>query len=245
MKETQPISPEILNSAIRRALLIEAEREVRLPADINAVWVFGGAGTYSKPLRENDEPWQENMDRDRILTGIILVHALTAQQLKSTKQASVKDVADCGPLFVYNGTSEQNSDLRKALETGKINLPSSKVIILDDVMSAETTRPITNTADQIASFYQELARVDSPLGRCHRVAQVSHSPHFVRIPHYIRHFEEELLRKHGRLVNYFVFGVKSNQEGFNQFVREELNKLAAYISCGHLSSSPTPHLTIV
>ena len=251
MKETLPIGPEILHSAIKRATLIEAQCKPRLPADIHAVWVFGGPGTYSKPLGENDEPWQKNMDKNRIRAGVKLVYALTVERIKNTGKGKVRpsqvnpeDIARFGPLFVYNGNCQQNGDFRKALEAGRIRLPLAKVIILNQVESAQVNRPITNTHDQIASFYQELARWESPLFRCHRVALVSHSPHFIRIPHYIRQFEEDFLRQHDRVVSFFAFGVKSNQEVFNQFVREELKKLTAYLDCGHLNPASTPHLAI-
>jgi len=252
MKEAQPISPEILNSAIRRTLLIEAQNQPKLPNDIDAVWVFAGPGNYFIPLKKGEQPWQIFMDRDRIHTSLRLYRALAAKRIanRSDQQIppstlSLEELTRLGPYFIYNGNPEENGAFQEAFAKGLLKLPYEKVIILDEVESPNGNHPIATTVDQIASFYQELARVDSPLRRCHRVALVSHSPHFVRIPHYIRQFEEEFLRQHGRLVNYFVFGVKSNQVVFNQFVREELEKLTAYISCGRLNPVPTPRLTIV
>lgn len=243
MKESQASGPEILNSAIRRALLIEAQRQPKLSEDIHAVWVFGGAGTFFKPLIEDEESWQRWMDRQRIRAGVELVHALTAQKLQRSP-VSLADIDRWGPLLVYNGNQKQNQDLRRALDSGKIKLPRLKVKVIEEVESAEGRRPIAVTYDQVASFYQEKARENSPLFGCYRIALVSHSPHFMRIPHYIRRFEEEFLQTHGRIISYWAYGVKSESAVFNEFVREELNKLTAYINCGHLSPHPTPHLAI-
>lgn len=251
MKESQASGPEILNSAIRRALLIEAQRQPKLPDDIHAVWVFSGPGTYFTALKDKEESWQTFMDRDRIHAGLRLYRLLTAKRIEDRThqetlpaQISFEDLEQYGPYFIYNGNPAQNRDFAEAWAKGFIKLPKQKLIILDEVEAPNASRPIANTLDQVASFYQEKARENSPLFRCHRIALVSHSPHFVRIPHYIRRFEEEFLQSHGRVISYWAWAVKSESAVFNEFVRSELNKLASYVNRGHLNPAPTPHLTI-
>lgn len=251
MKEVLTPQPELLKQSIERALLLEKREEAQYPQDIDAVWVFSGPGTYFTALKDKEEPWQKFMDRDRIHAGLRLCRLLTAKRVKERShqetlpaEISPEDLEQYGPYFIYNGNPEQNDDFGEALAKGFIKLPPKKVVILDKVESQKATRPIANTLDQVASFYQEKTKEESPLFGCHRVALVSHSPHFIRIPHYIRRFEEEFLQTHGRIISYWAYGVKSESAVFNEFVRSELNKLASYVNRGHLNPAPTPHLTI-
>lgn len=153
--------------------------------DIDAVWVFSGPGTFFKQLDTGEPKWMAWMDRYRILYGIALVRKITAKRLsKKVAEVTVGDIGKHGPLFLYNGTPEENHSLRKALKSQYLSLPEEKVFITDQVIEEDGTKhPIRNTRDQIKSFPRKLLRPPGPIQK--RLAIISHAAHIPRILRYL------------------------------------------------------------
>jgi|SRR3989344_400897 len=253
MKESLNFDVELLKEeAYQRVLILENRTKFQFPAHIQAVLVLGGPGTYIDRLKPQEDEWMRWMNRDRVRAGVAVVREITrsAKSHRRRKQIklqeiSLNDILELGPYFVYNGAPAENESLRLALSSPFNRLPQKKVIIIDEILEEnQSLRPIHHTHDQIKSFYQEVAKWQSLLHHVQNIALVSHSPHFIRIPHYIRHFEQIFLEQNRRILSWWAYGVKSRPGVFEKFAADELEKLVEYAKLGYLSATPTVHLTI-
>src|SRR5947209_7452415 len=92
---------------VRRLKDVAANHERTYPAEIEAVLVFSGPGTYFDKLKpEQDEIWRW-MDRDRIRAGVSVVREVTATRLSNFIRKEFKghyvdkiDIENDGPDFV-------------------------------------------------------------------------------------------------------------------------------------------------
>lgn len=149
-----------------------------------------------------------------------------------------ENIAQHGPLFVYNGTSLQNEAFRRALESDTSKIPKEKVIILDVVHEADgTSHHIRHTADQIKSFYDKLSK-SSRLHGMKTVAIVSHVPHFIRIPFYLKKYNDEYMKKDGNDLNFWFYGLRTRLGAKEPYIESELQKLVTYAERGHCSIEP-------
>src|SRR3989304_3974576 len=79
------IDPEALQArsfAVIELLKETAQNRLRTyPADIKAILVFSGPGTYFDRLKPEEPEWMRWMDRDRIRAGLAVVREVTATKL--------------------------------------------------------------------------------------------------------------------------------------------------------------------
>jgi hypothetical protein len=215
------------------------------PTFIDAVLVFSGPGTIYHKLKPGQEEWMRWMDRDRILAGRAVVAELTSAQLAQHRgrqtradEVTAHDIRTSGPLFVYNGVPIENTMLREALQTQNSRLPLENVVIIDQVEEDGSIHPIRHTADQVRSFYQNVANPQSPLYGVKHVALVAHIPHFVRIPFYIRKYEDEHIARGHEGLNFWVYALRNRRGTQEPYVQSELRRLLAYANLGHLAREP-------
>lgn len=260
MKETLCVNPEDLQEKaqknVDRLKEVAAKHERYYSPIIEAVLVFSGPGTYYKRLKDSrpEQEWMRWMDRDRIKAGVGVVREVTAKRIRK-EGISIKghyvtkeDIIEYGPLFVYNGIPEENDVLNKALNSELFKLPKEKVVIIDNVQEEDgTTHPIRHTADQVKSFYQELANPESPLYGISTVALVAHIPDFIRNVFYTKKYDDEHIARGNKGLNLRVYGLKSRKGSTKLYIRgteqqhieSELQRLVEYAKRGYLATEPS------
>jgi RimJ/RimL family protein N-acetyltransferase len=131
--------------------------------NVGAIWVLSGSGSYLKKLISSPSDlafkkytWYSGTDRKR------LNHA--KKWLEGYEKAFGRL-----PYLIYNGTEEQNDDLKKAVQNGDFKFPLGKLFI--------PKQPIKNTLDQVKYF--ELPKQIDPQKQS--LAILSHSTHLPRI----------------------------------------------------------------
>jgi hypothetical protein len=224
---------QILKNEVRHEIeyLMHHNQHPPIHKDTDIVWVFSGPGTFYKPLEDNEQDFTRWMDRYRIMYGLAIVKQVTAKKLQKTPDKVTKeDILNHGPLFFYNGTPEENKDLRIALEHKLSILPKEKVLIIDRVKHEGNIQHIENTLDQILSFPKEL--IGKQLQN--RIAIVSHAPHIARI---LRYFEEYNLFPQSITVEVFSL-TPIHSEAL--YMHEEMEKVWQYFQKGDLSWTPIP-----
>lgn len=224
---------QILKNEVRHEIeyLLLHNQHPPIHTNTDAVWVFSGPGTFLKALEQGEESMTRWMDRYRILYGLSIVKQITAKKLKkSLSEITQKDILESGPFFIYNGTKEENEDIRKALRQDLSILPMEKVILIDKVISEKSIQPIENTLDQVKSFPKELIGKEITS----RIAIVSHAPH---IPRILRYFEEFNLFPESVTVEVFSL-TPIHSEAF--YMHEEMEKIWQYFQKGDLSWTPFP-----
>lgn len=236
---------------VRRLEEVARNNERTFPSLLDAVLVFSGPGTIYDKLKPGQESWMRWMDRDRIRAGRAVVAEVTATRLseRSGQKTGVEvDTLDgirmFGPHLVYNGIPLENEMLRQALRTQTCTLPVEKVVIIDQVVEEDgSTRPIRHTADQVKSFYQTVANLESPLYGVKNVALVAHIPHFMRILFYTRKYNDESIAQGHKGLNFWVYALRSRQGTQEPYLANELHRLIAYAELGHLATEPSPFST--
>ena len=228
---------------------VAINRERTYPSKIEAVLVFSGPGTYYDRLKPDQEDIWRWMDRDRIRAGVAVVSEITAARLSVLLDKKVKGhhvskegILKLGPYFVYNGTPLENEVFSKALNSPYCKLPKSKVIIIDDVIEEDgTIHPHRHTADQVKSFYHEIANPNSPLYGIRNVALVAHIPDFARNVFYTKKYNDEA--SGNQRLNFWVYGLKSRKGTGEAHLSSEFPRLVTYAQRGHLATEPSPFAT--
>lgn len=250
MREGLPIDPEKLQkrgrSFVEKLQEERKQRRRKYPGDIEAVLVFSGPGTYYDRLKQGQSDWERWLDRDRIRAGVAVVREITASRLSEERgqhisSATVKptDIVVSGPFFIYNGIPEENKVFRKALasDPAQRKIPLEKVLIIDEVYD-KGAHPICHTADQVKSFFQALRDQASPLHDVTRVALVANM-HDLRIPFYIKKYQDEFREQSGQEIKFFIYGIKARtSEIEEQYYEHELPRLVTYAEKGHLAIEP-------
>lgn len=236
------------------------ERLNRLyPPEIDTVWVLSGPGTYfQETIEGKDYEFTRWMDRDRIRLAIALTKEITASKIRQEaenttgirgSQISQDDIRKNGPAFIYNGIPQENEDFKKAMNDQNTLLakyiPQRKITIIEEYTNEDgETYPIRHTGDQIESFFQNWQDPESLFYHAQNIAIVSNNEHFVRIPHYLKYYEEKF--KVENPPTYFAYGLTTrgvdvNGEPFNKFYYEhEMENLKKYEEAGDLSHETSP-----
>jgi hypothetical protein len=205
-----------------------------LPRCIDAVWVFSGPGTYDEPLSPGEKDYMCWMDRQRILSGITIVRRITAKRAKKKlNQIRREDVRRLGPLFIYNGTPEENNSLQNALKRPLFPLPAEKVVIVKSIRKDKKGLPITNTLEQVESFPKELIGKGKPIS--HAIAIVSHAFHFPRILRYLE--EHRILPAE---IKVYAIPLKTATKAMRHYKKAEIEKVWKYFKKGDLAFEPFP-----
>ena len=154
-------------------------------ADIDMVWVLSAPGTYST-LTEDGVYTGDSPDRTVIDHGIGIVKQITGLRVgKSPQDVTKDDIEAHGPIFYYNGESEesqdyrwaQNKDLIEAAQSPDFPLPLSKMII--------DTIDVANTPGQMVGITKWLAET----GYRGKIVTVSIGAHNLRVGRYIEHYK--------------------------------------------------------
>jgi hypothetical protein len=255
----RPINSQELEAkaqaVVTRLKEVATNHERTYPVCIDAVLVFSGPGTYYARLKTSrpEEEWMRFMDWDRIRAGVAVVREVTAATQSQSfgrkirvNQIGRRDIVNYGPLFVYNGIPEESEVFHKAIESKFCKLPKSKIVVIDKVIEDDgTTHPIRHTADQIKSFYQELANPNS-LFHVHgisNVALVAHIPDFIRIPFYLKKYDEQFKANGNKGLNFWVYALKSRNGTEDEHAASEFPRLVKYAEAGHLATEPSSFST--
>lgn len=234
---------------VGRLIEVSQNHERTFPADIEAVFVFSGPGTYYDKLKpESHNPdWMKWMDRDRIRAGVAIVREVTASEIEKTvivpkvrtNTISKDDVINLGPLFVYAGIPVENEVFEKALDSQYSKLPKEKTVILNKVAEDDgREHPIRHTGDQVRALYQEISDPKSPLYGIKNIALVSSLAHFIRIPFYVKKYQDEFVANGGHDINYFAYGIDGRPGVLKRDIEYELPLLVKYAEQGDLASEP-------
>lgn len=240
------------NSVVSRLKEVAANHERAYPRFIDAVLVFSGPGTYYDRLKPDQEEWMRWMDRDRIRAGVAVVREVTASALSNGRymkrvranQVTKQDIRDFGPLFVYNGTPLENEIFRRAAGSEFCKLPKENVVLIDEVREEDgTIHPMRHTADQVKSFYQQLANPESMLHGTINVAIVAHVPDFIRNVFYTKKYNDEFIAQGHQGLNFWVYGLRSRSGTEDEHIEADLSRLITYAEKGHLATEPSPFST--
>jgi hypothetical protein len=249
---TEGYKPNIQQEAIgivRKLTEVADNHERVYPAEIDAVLVFSGPGTYYDRLKPGQPEWMAWMDRDRIRGGVAVVREVTASwmrkegidQNKIGHDVSYTEIEEYGPLLVYNGIPVENEVFRRAVASEHSKIPLSNVVVLDEVIEENgDAHPIRHTGDQYKSFFHEVQNAESPLFGVKNVALVAHIPDFVRHPYYAERYNRELREAMGEELTFWAYGIRSREGSIFPHMRSELPRLVAYSAKGDLSTVPAP-----
>lgn len=232
------------------------------PADIQAVLVFSGPGTYRDRLKLGQSEWQRWMDRDRVRAGVAVVREVTVTRMYQHKifilgsrEATNEDILEYGPFFVYNGVPFKENDLvrhenevlRQVIcnpqPSERVKLPKEKILIIDEVRNPKQVLAIAHTGHQFLSFYQELLNPLSPLHKVRNVALVAHIPDFIRQPFYAQKYNDDFEKILGRRLNFWFYALKSRPGTEEAHLDAELQRLPIYAAKGDLATEPAPFST--
>lgn len=210
----------------------EAARPIAT-ADIVAVWVFSGFGTYLKPiLTYKHNLWGAWNDQHNLSRGILLVLEVTAlRSNKNFKEVTREDVIDCGPKLIYNGEPPQNEDFRTVSSASGFPIPKENLVVVDFVEIDGNQKTIFNTLDQFRSFPRQILETETAKGA---VAFVSGAPHFSRLLRYNARWRP--LPEGFRVKSFPV----PSFDAAKQFADQEVRKLLRYLESGDLDVNPLP-----
>mgnify|MGYP001578133396 CR=1 FL=1 len=194
--------------------------------DIEVIWVFSGPGTYDRPVKEDrykDYPWARGMDRARLNYAAQLARKITMARtnedfksplsaIEKTKQLTKKAILESGPYVIYNGTAEENENIKEVLTREGVIMPPEKVIIIEE--------PIEKTVDQIKTF-----KLPEGINMTNKeIAVVSHAPHLSRIVRMINRYKPFPPDTKIRL-----FPLATPDEGKKEYAQNEAIGLLYYI----------------
>jgi hypothetical protein len=131
-----------------------------------------------------------------------------------------------GPIIVYNGSEEQNDDLKYALEKGMPDYPDDKFIILN------LPKQEINTKGQFLSIKQDLPLDNVSIGI------ITHAYHFPRIARMLG--KEAPLYPFGDNVTKYAFLVDREflSPGIIDRINGEIERIPLYINKGDLTQDP-------
>jgi len=244
-----PVAMQARSLAVIELLKDTAENRLRTyPADIEAVLVFSGPGTYFDRLKPEEPEWMRWMDRDRIRAGVAVVREITATKLFQhtnwplrSFQLTREDLLTDGPLFIYNGIEQENEIFSRALESPSCLLAKEKVILLSSVIDNNgDPRSINHTGDQVLSLYQARLNPNSLLYGISTVALVAHIPDYVRILNYTKYYDEQSIQRGYPSLHFHCYGLRSRPGTEEPHIASELPRLVQYARQDHLATNQSP-----
>lgn len=233
----------IISQSIRLAQTLEQTAgppHPRIYPDTDVVWVVSGPGAYSlnlPPFQDKKDryqhlPWTRRMDRHRLRIGAALVSQVTAERLdKHFQRVTSEDIANNGPVLIYNGTPAENQHILAALSQASVKIPREKVFMFDSYTDSEGIHPIGNTADQVKSLHFPKGSVPR------RITIVSHAPHLVRVLYLLDYYRTTPERT---IVQ--PFPIETPKDGKSDYLEIEIKGLLAYIyKYGRAGKTPFPY----
>lgn len=216
---------ELLSSAEEVIKNVEKNSHYPYLANIDAIFVLGGPGSYFSPLKDTEPEWAKWMDHDRIDSALNLLQ-------EAERQNGDK------PIFVYSGSRIECQNFLLAAKNGHLDLSTNRILAQDDYMNLKQglRQAHLNTRDNIEGISQSLSpNYGRSLSSLKNIAIVSHVGHFTRIPFYLERFHE---RDKISDINVFPIGVPEREEALIPFRQSERKKLLRYASCGDLARTP-------
>lgn len=191
--------------------------------------VLSGSNSYLKKkftyIKSTDLEDDYNRMQLAIHTAKKIV-ALRANVRLEEVNLNLKLMRDYGPKIVYNGSEEQNQDLKYALENSIQDYPSDKFIILN------LPKNEINTKGQFLSIKKEL-----PLDNV-TVGIFTHAYHFPRIARMLG--KDAPLYPFGENVTKYAFLVDREflSPGIIDRINGEVERIPIYINKGDLAKYP-------
>jgi len=224
------MNPEDLKKEITRDIDFFEKFDPQVTAEIDAIHVFSGPGTFLTPLKERDEDWMAWFDQTRLSKGILLVLQVTSLRTnKPLHKVTKEDIERLGPYLIYNGIPLENKVFRSCIDLPDFTIPKSKIIIADEIEENGTKRPIKHTGDQVATFPSHLLGNEIKGS----IALVSNAPHFIRILRYLTKYKT--IPEHFSII---PFPILSDPAWAKKDADHESQKLFDYLPLGYLSETP-------
>ncbi|MEK7143825.1 MAG: hypothetical protein AAB820_00640, partial [Patescibacteria group bacterium] len=132
--------------------------------------------------------------------------------IKETKQLTKKAILESGPYIIYNGTIEENENVKEILNREGIIMPPEKVMVIEE--------PIEKTVDQVKTF--KLPEGAYMIGK--EIAVVSHAPHLSRIIRMVNRY-----KPFPPDVKMKLFPLATPKEGKEEYIQKEISGLLYYI----------------
>ena len=211
-----------------RELSIFERKAGELPSDQNkekykntgAVWVLSGGGSYLASIIDTPSDrnykkydWYPRQDRARL--------DYAKDWLDAFSSTSPPD----SPILIYNGTEQQNYDLKKAIDAGIFEFSKSRLFIPQG--------EITKTVEQVKNFVFP----PSFITKGKKLAVLSHSAHLPRILRFMKKFPKPF-----RGVEIVPISINLDSDGSQRQMRDmELENLLGYIEKGEASIEPYPY----
>ena len=225
------MNPEDLKKEVTREIDFFEKFDPQVTADIDAIHVFSGPGTFLTPLKERDEDWMAWFDQARLSKGILLVLQVTSLRTnKPLHKIAKEDIEKAGPYLIYNGIPIENKVFRSCINLPDFPIPQSKIIIADEIEENGTKRPIKHTGDQVATLPTHLLGNEIKGS----IALVSNAPHFIRILRYLTRYKT--IPEHFSII---PFPIASRPDWAKKATDHAVQKLFAYLALGYLSEKPT------
>lgn len=200
----------------------------------DAIWVLSAPGTYFQAFKEDrykDLKWTQWWDRKRLNTGSAIARLIaehrTARKLKDEPRELWRDILMHAAPLIYNGRSDENAAVKKALQLEHVAFPQEKVFIIDD--------KIDNLLDQVKSFRLP----NRLLQEGDKLIIVSHTGQALRLMHMLAKHKEQFPDG----VNVKIIPLPTPKEGLPQYHIQETCGILYYVfSSGDAVEEPYPYL---
>lgn len=236
---------EDAHGIVKTLTTVAEERRRKFPPEIQAVLPLSGYGLYTKPLLDNQPAAGRWQDHDRTRAGVAIVSEVTSSRIQQpldierrSFHITKKQIRKHGPLFVYNGTPEQNENFLTSVNSLHSKIPPEKVHVIQTVKIGEEEIPIRHTGDQIQSLFQEVDTPESPLHEMTRIGVVTHTSQWVRVPYYIEKYNRERKADGKTPLEIWAYGVRNRPGTLEPLMEGELDRLVRYAEQGQLATEP-------
>lgn len=156
--------------------------------EIGAILTPSGPGLIEEPFKEdsyNGLEWAAFMGRRRLMISAFYmrriaevragIRNLEGIDLSRNDERTKELITECGPTLLFNGRSDENTDVEEYLVSHRVIVPSDKVKILKG--------QIKNTVDQIRNLKEGEGQAFLQGLPPQSLALITHAPHAVRLLH--------------------------------------------------------------
>lgn len=200
---------------------------------VKAVWVLSGTGTFDRPLTDTPgdqiykgRTWAYYSDQDRIKLAIELINYLSQAVAKDQKISVMDAIREYGSYLVYNGVGEQQIAIKRAIKSGKLSFPKSKLYI--------PKGKIIKTLDQVKNlrFPEKKYQFGDIL------VIVTHVAHYPRVLRMLNKYKKVF----GNLSIVIYPAQFKTRKGFYEFAFNEIMGVLGYIALGEATVKPCKYL---
>jgi hypothetical protein len=194
-----------------------------LDPSIEYLWTLSASNSYLRKFTfKNCTDLEDDYNRMQLAISTAKKIAALKAHVK-LEELNLEILRRCGPKIIYNGSEEQNKDLKQALEDSIKDYPKENFIILD------LPKDEVNTKGQFLSLKQSLLINDVSIGI------ITHAYHFPRISRMLG--KDAPLYPFGANVKKYTFLVDRcfQSSGIQSRIRDEIKKIPIYILKGDLA----------